>query len=601
MLTSDEQQRGNHYLRVMARLKPGVSPRQAQADLDVIATRIAAARQNRLPGSIRLVPLREQMEGSVRKILLILLGAVSFVLLIACANVANLQLARASARQKEIAIRAALGAGRRRVVRQLLTESVLLATFGGLLGTLFAWLLLKTASHAVPEGLPGDASSVDWPMLVYATAVSLITGILFGLAPALQSTSRELTGSLKQGGRSSASGGGFRLRGALMVSEVALSLVLLTGAGLLIRSFIRLLEVKPGFDTGRILTMFVALPHYAYRDAPQQVAFYQRALAELSAQPGVQAIGAIDDLPLTNDRDSGGFGVEGRPALTVDQLPTAQQRSVSPGYFKAMGVPLIAGRAFTDADADDSLPVILINQTLARRVFPDENPVGKRVTWGLPGPKSAWMTIVGVVGDVHDLGLDAVAEMELYQPFTQSTLPYMNLVIRTAGDPATLIPAVRSAWHGLDKNLPLTPPKPMEQVLAESIAARRFHMLLLSGFAAIALLLAAAGIYGVVSYSVAQRTNEIGLRMALGAAQSQVLKLVIGRSLMLTSIGVGVGLLAALGLTEFLSSMLFGVRAMDPLTLAAVSLVLALVATAASYIPAYRAMKVDPVVALRNE
>lgn len=601
VLTSDPAQLNNSFLYVVARLKPGISERQAQADLSVIDRRLASVWPQFFTGaSTHLVPLREQLVGGIRRILLVLLGAVSFVLLIACANVANLQLARSSAREKEIAIRSALGAGRRRVMRQLLTENLLLAAIGGVLGIGLAWALLRVCTAFAPAGQLPVSGRLDFVVLLYSLGASLATGVLFGFAPALESASLRLFESLKQGGRSTAGGGG-RFRAFLTMAEVALSLVLLVGAGLLIRSFTQLQAVRTGFDTRNVLTLFIHLPGYAYRDASQRVVFYHRALEELGALPGVTAIGGIDDLPLTGDRDSGALSVEGRPLVTVDKLPSPQQRSVSPGYFRAMKIPLVAGRVFTETDTAQSPPVILINQHMGAQIFPGENPIGKRVTWGVPGPNSVWMTIVGIVGDVRDLTLDSKPVDETYQPYTQSTLPYMDVVIRTAGDPANLAGTLRDTFHAMNRSLPLNAPQPMEQVLAQSIAGRRFQMVLLSLFAAIALLLAAIGIYGVVSYSVAQRTSEIGLRMALGAGRGHVLKLVIGRSLLLTAGGVGAGLLTAIGLTEFLSSLLFEVRAFDPLTFGGVAGVLAAVAVLASYLPARRAMRVDPVVALRNE
>jgi putative ABC transport system permease protein len=601
VLTNDPAQRNNSFLYVLGRLKPGISEQQAQADLKIVDRNLAAAWPQFLTGaSTRVVSLREQTVGDVRRVLLVLLGAVSFVLLIACANVANLQLARASAREKEIAIRTALGAGRRRVIRQLLTESLVLAVAGGVLGIGLAWMLLRLCTRFAPAGQLPVTGRVDLTVLLYSIGVSVITGVLFGLVPAMQSSSLRLMETLKQGGRSSAGGGG-SLRGALMVAEVALSLVLLAGAGLLIRSFVQLQAVRAGFDPRNVLTLFVHLPGYAYPDLPQRAAFYHRALQEIGSIPGVTAIGAIDDLPLAGDRDSGPLAVEGRPPVTVDRLPSPQQRSVSPGYFQAMQIPLVSGRAFSESDTAQSTPVMVINQSMARHLFPGENPIGRRVTWGLPGPSPAWMTIVGVVGDVRDLSLAARPVDEAYQPYPQATLPYMNLVIRTAGDPAALIVPVSTAFHALNRSLAVNTPQTMQHVLGESIAARRFQMLLLSLFAVIALVLAAVGIYGVVSYTVSRRTGEIGLRMALGAAAFDVARLVVGSCLRLTAIGVAAGLLAAAALTELVSSLLFEVHASDPLTLGGVALLLALVAVLASYIPARRAIRVDPVIALRNE
>ena len=603
LLTRDDSKRGYNYLKVLARLKPGVTLSRARASLAVITRRLEQQHPESNRGAaIKLVPLHEEIVGDVRKVLLILFGAVAFVLLIACANVANLQLARASARNKEIAIRAALGAGRHRVIGQLLTESLLLAVLGGALGTALASAGLRVLAALAPDSLPRDYShSLDWPVLACTLAISLGAGILFGLFPAVQSAASRWGDSLRQSGRTSnEASGGRRLRSLLMVSEVALSLVLLAGAGLLIRSFIGLIEVKPGFDADRILAVEIELPGYAYQTDRQRALLYRRVIERAAALPGVEAAGAIDDLPLTPDSDTTVFAAQGRPPVTVDKLPSAQMRSVTPAYFRAMGVPLLRGRVFSEADTATAPPVLLINQTLACAVFAGEDPIGKRVAFGLPDAQSVWMTIVGLVGEVRDMALESEAGPELYQPYQQYTLPYMNVVVRTAGDPGRLVAAVTGEVHSLDRNLPLRA-RPMNEVLATSIAKRRFNMFLLSLFAAAAVLLAGVGIYGVVSYSVSRRTGEIGLRIALGASRTDVLKLVIGQTLLLATAGVAAGLTAALGLTRLLSTMLYGVGSADPLTFAGVALVLTAVAALASYFPARRAMRVDPMSALRNE
>jgi predicted permease len=603
VLSRDNSKRGYNYLRVLARLKPGVTLSEARADLAIIGQHLQKQYPDVDSGtSTKLVPLQEQIVGDVRKVLLILLGAVAFVLLIACANVANLQLARASARHKEISIRVALGAGRRRVIGQMLTESLLLAVLGGTLGAGLAWLGLRALANLAPTVLPRDYShAMDPWVLACSLALSLGAGVLFGLAPALQSSSSQWSDSLKQGGRTSGdTGAGRRLRSLLMVSEVTLSLVLLTGAGLLIRSFIQLMDVKPGFDIAHVLAVPLSLPSYAYRTDAQRAELYRQAIQRVASLPGVESVGAIDDLPLTNDQDTSAFSVEGRPPVTVDRLPTTNTRSVTPGYFRAMGVPLVQGRTFTDADSATAPAVLLINQALARSIFSQEDPIGKRVTFGLPTPQSIWMTVIGVVGDVRDAALESEPEPEVYQPYQQYTLPYMNVVLRTAVDPNQLIQSVSREIHALDQNLPLEP-QAMASVVATSVDKRRFSMLLLSLFAGIALLLATVGIYGVISYSVTRRTGEIGLRMALGARRADVLKLVLGHSLLLTAAGVAAGVSVALGLTKLLSTMLYGVRATDPITLAGVALVLTIAAALASYVPARRAMKVDPMSSLRNE
>jgi predicted permease len=477
----------------------------------------------------------------------------------------------------------------------------LVALLGGVMGGAMAWWGLQGLAQFAPVALPRDyAHSMNGMVLGYTAAIALLTGILFGLAPALQSSSARLIDSLKQGGRtSSESGGGRRLRGFLMIAEVALSLVLLIGAGLLIRSFLLLVDVKPGFDAAHVLSVQISLPEYAYRDDRARVGFYRRALEKLRALPGVVGAGAIDDLPLTQDRDSSTIAVEGLPPSPPGQAPTVQVRSVTPDYFRAMGIPQLAGRAPSELDTSSAPPVVVVNQTLARRIFPKEDPIGRRLAFGVAG-QSPWMTIVGVVGDVHDTSLASQAEMEVYQPYQQSVAPYTNLVLRTPGDPAQLGPTVLRELHGIDKDLPLQT-QPMDAVTAASVAQRQFQMLLLSLFALLALVLAAVGIYGVVSYSVAQRINEIGVRMALGARRSDVLKLVVGHSLGRVATGAAFGLLASLILTKLLSAMLYGIGATDPLTLGAVVLLLAAVAALASYVPARRAMKVDPMTALRSE
>ncbi len=602
VLTRDDTQRGNSALRWIARLKRGVSPRQARTDLQAIAQRLARTYPQALSGlGVQVVPLREQRVGKVRPLLLILLGAVGFLLLIACANVASLQLARASTRQKEVALRQALGAGRRRVIRQLLTESLLLALLGGALGVLLARWGIGLLTGLAPANLPRESlGGLDPTVLGYSAALSLLTGVLFGLAPAFQSSAVALGETLKEGGRSAdeAAGGG-RLRGLLMVAEVALALVLLAGAGLLARSFVRLLAEKPGFDAEHVLTVFVSLPRYAYPDGQARSAFYRQAAARLAALPGVTAAAGIDDLPLTPDRDSSSFQVEGRPPLTPDRAPAAQIRTVTPGYFQALDIPLLRGRAASPTDTATAPPVLLINQALARRDFPGEDPVGKRIALDDPSPPR-WATIVGVVADVRDLGLEARPEPEIYLPYEQSPLSYINLTLRVEGDPGRLAAAARAELRGLDKGLPLPDPQPMGSVLAASIAQRRFSMLLLGLFALIALILAAVGIYGVISYAVARRTHEIGIRMALGARRADVLRLVLGRSLGLTACGVGVGLAGGLLLTELMAGLLYGVPPADLPTFAGVALLLASVAALASYLPARRAMGVDPAVALRD-
>jgi putative ABC transport system permease protein len=596
-----------NYLHAIARLKPGMTIAQGQVDLDAMDRELAREHPDTRAGvGSRLIPLHDQVVGDVRAVLWILFAAVGFVLLIACANVANLQLARASVRQKELVIRVALGASRARIVRQLLTESLLLALIGGGLGILVASWGISLLIGLAPSGLPRwHAFQIDTVVLAYALGASLLTGVLFGLAPALTSSSPRLSETLKEGGRTSAeSTGGHRFRSGLMIAEVALSVVLLTGAGLLIRSFIALLDVNPGFDTSHVFMLPTSLPAYAYPDAGRQAAFYHQAIDAARNVPGVEVAGAIDDLPLTNDSDASEIAVAGRPPLGLNQLPVAQVRSVSPDYFRTMAIPLLGGRTFTGQDIATTPGVVLLNQSAARRLFPSEDPIGQRLTLGAATATSQWLTIVGIVGDVRDLGLHKQAEMEVYQPYPQSTLPYMTLVVRTTGaasKPGALVATMRDAIHQLDPSLPLFEGQSMDSVLASSLAQRRFNMLLLGLLAGIALALAGVGIYGVIAYGVLRRRREIGVRMALGAQRRDVLTMVLGQSLTLTAIGIGVGGVAALSLTRFLSSLLYSIRPGDPVTFAGVAIVLASVALLASYLPARRAMRVDPTVALRQE
>jgi putative ABC transport system permease protein len=601
VLRRDNALRGTNYLRVIARLKPGVTLREAQGELDTITQRLATEHPELGGIGTRLIPLKEQIVGQIRLMLLLLLGAVGFVLLIACANVANLQLTRASGRQKEFAIRVALGASRGRVVRQLLTESVLLSLFGGALGVALGWWAMRLLAEPGLGGFGrGTANTMDLAVITYSLLISLLTGILFGLAPALQASSAGWSSSLKEGGRTSGAGGQ-RLRSLLTISEIAFALVLLIGAGLLLRSFGRLLKVEPGFDIKHVLTLRLSLPRYAYPVPDKQSAFYTATLERILSLPGVKAVGAIDDLPLTADRDSETFTIQGHEPVATNQLPTAEIRSVTPHYFQALDIPLIEGRAFGKEDTNTSTPVFMINQSLARHFFPNRSPVGQRITFDSPPATLHWSTIVGVVRDVHDLGLDLTPEFEIYQPYQQYTLPYMNLVVSTDGDPHGLAASVRNEIRALDKNLPVPMPEPMESIVASSIAQRRFNMIILAVFAGIGMLLAVVGIYGVMSYAVTQRTQEIGLRMALGAQKSDVLNLILKGGMKLALIGIAIGLAAAFWLTRLMTSLLFGVTHADAVTFVTVTIVLMFVALLGCYIPARRATKVDPLVALRYE
>ena len=603
--------RSHNYISVLARLKPGVTLRMAQADLDAITARLTAEYSHDMPGfGTRLVPLHEQIVGDIRPVLLILFGAVGFVLLISCANVANLQLARASTRQKEIAVRAALGASRGRLVRQLLTESMLLAVIGGALGLLIGSWGIKLLTGLQPASLlPVTNVTIDFTVLGYSLVLSVITGILFGFAPALQSKPKRLSETLKEGGRSSAAGdSGRRIRGLLTISEVALSLVLLIGAGLLIRSFVGLLMVDPGFETKNILTLPMDLPGYAYPEATRQAEFYTQVMERIKALPGVTAVGATSDLPPTANSSSSSFSIEGHaPLEQSDNSLSVEDRLATPDYFHVMGIPLTAGRAFSETDTSSAPPVGLINQSFARRFFPNENPIGQRLRFGSAKPSNPWITIVGVVGDVRGFGLDKQPNSEIYLAYQQpngwyfSQLPYLHLVVRTAGEPNSAAASVLGAVHKFDKNLPLPRAQTMEDILAASIGARRFNTILLGLFAGLATILAAVGIYGMISYSVAQRTHEIGIRMALGARRVDVIKLVLRNGMILALGGVAIGLAAAFALTRLMTTLLFGIKSTDAVTYAIVSVGLLAVALLACLIPARRATKVDPLVALRYE
>jgi putative ABC transport system permease protein len=600
-----ESTRGFGFLSAVGLLKPGVSVRQADDEMAVITARLRQqypeANNNRFD---RVESLRANIVGESGTALLLLLGAVGLVLLIACANVANLMLARAASRVKEVAVRLALGATRLRLVRQLLVESVLLALVGGGAGLLLGWWGVGMLRGLLPSDFPrAQAIGVDLRVLGFTFLVSLLTGVLFGLAPALRATKTDLNESLKEGGRGGAGDGrSSRVRSLLVVSEVALSLVLLVGAGLLFRSFLRLQEVELGFRPEHILTFSIAPSGPNFTRDPQYSAFYSQVAGRVGALPGVTAVGVINTLPLSKGPTSG-FQVEGQTQLPKDRWPRVNYRSVSPDYFRAVGVPVLKGRAFDAHDDPSAPPVVIVNQSLARRDFPGEDPVGKRINLGgvTSNGQPLWWEIVGVVGDVRSLELRSEAEPELYTSYLQDPFAGMSYVVRASVGPEGLIPSVREVVREVDRAQPVTDFREMEQIVNEAAAQPRFNSLLLAAFAGLSLLLAAAGIYGVMSYGVTQRTREIGLRMALGAQGRDVLRLVVGRGMGLTLLGVGLGLAASFGLTRVLRSLLFGVSETDPLTFAGVSLVLALVAFLACLVPARRAAKVDPMVALRYE
>ncbi|MGH9852315.1 MAG: ABC transporter permease [Blastocatellia bacterium] len=599
--------RGDHYLSVVARLKPGVSRQQAQAEMEAIAARLQQQypRTNTDQG-VALVPLREEFAGAIRKPLLILLGVVGFVLLIACANVTNLLLARATSRQKELTIRAALGASRLRLIRQLLTESILLALSGGAVGALLAIWGVDLLETLTPENLAqARGVVVDGRVLAFSAIISLLTGVVFGLAPALQVSRLNLTEALKEGGRSGVgSVGGSRLRGALVVGEIALSLVLLTGAGLMIKSFYRLTSVDPGFQPDKTLTMRMQLSGEKYGNPVKRRAFYDQMLQQVQSLPGVQQAGVITQLPLTTQGLSFSFSLEGQPPMPSANLPQAAFRVISQDYFRAMGIPLLGGRSFTPQDTADAQAVIVINRTMAERFWSGQEALGKRFKIGSSDSQNPWMVVVGVVGDVRQSSLDQALKPEMYVSHLQDRRFFAiprDLVVRTVSDPLAMAATVRAEIWKLDKDLPLFRVRTMEQILSASVAGQRFNMLLLAVFAALAMLLAAVGIYGLMSYATAQRTREIGVRLALGARASDVLRLVMKQGLILTISGVAVGLAGAFALTRVMTGLLFGVSATDPVTFTLIAALLTLVALVACWIPARRATKVDPMIALRCE
>ena len=595
--------RGTHFLLVMARLKPGISIARAQADLTAISSRLARQYPENIGWGAMVENLHARLMREARPALLVLLAAVGLVLLIACANLANLLVARGAARQKEIAIRTALGAGRLRVVRQMLTESLLLALLGGGLGLLLALWGVNLLNAIIPAGIqPLQAARADATVLGFTLLVSLATGVLFGLAPALNVSKPDLAQTLKEGGRSSSAAGRHgRLRDSLVVSEVALAMVLLAGAGLLIKSFMRLQQVDPGFRSESALTMELSLPQARYLKPQQRAAFYEQLLERIAGLPGVRAAGACTQLPLSGGETIWGLTIEGRPEPGPGEVLQAGHRSVSPDYFRAMSIPLRRGRYFTAQDREGAPGVVIINETMANRFWPNQDPIGKRIRLGAGRSGAPWIPIAGVVADVKYSGLDRQPGPEMFLPHLQNPSPRMAIVVRAATEPASLATALRSAVTALDRDQPVANIRTLEKIVSDSVAPRRLTMLLLGIFAALALVLAGVGLYGVISYSVTQRTHELGVRMALGAQPSEVLRLVIGHGMILTMIGVAIGLAGAFALTRFLSSLLFGVTARDPATFLAVALALASVALAACYIPARRATRVDPMVALRYE
>jgi putative ABC transport system permease protein len=604
-----------HDYRSIARLKTGITMAQAQAEMDTIARRLEKQYPEQKGWDVQLASLHEEVVGNTRPALLVLLAAVSMVLLIACANLANLQLGRVAAREKEIAVRSALGAGRQRVIRQLLTESILLAVAGGGAGLLLAAWGIALLKVLAPENTPGlGQAGVHTGVLGYTLVLSVLTGIAFGLMPALGASKVDLNQSLKESGRGTTAGRhSNRLRGLLVSAEFALALVLLVGAGLLIKTFVNLNQVDLGLDPHHVLTMRIALLGPGYQERSRQTAFFRQLLQKVGTLPSVTSVAVIDGAGLPPDGGNGdSFLIAGRPIPPPSEFPDAVNRVISPDYFRTMGIPLVRGRNFTEADNQAAPHVIIVNEKLAREHWPLGDPIGGQLTFpgienlDLPGGAKLQPTrfsIVGIVRGERNRGLEVEPEAEVYLPYSQQPTFYapQTLVARTSVDPQSLLPAIRHQVELLDKDQPISDVRTMDELVAQAEAGHRFPALLLGIFATLALVLAGVGIYGVTSYSVGQRLNELGIRMALGAQRTDVLRLVLGRGLALILIGIGMGLAAAFGLTHLMSSMLYGVRPTDLATFAVVSLVLAGVAMLASYIPARRAATVDPMVALRYE
>ena len=596
------QKRG-HWLPIVGRLKPGVSVAQAEAEMNAIEARLGKKYPDESAGwTVHLVPLHQVLVGNVKFSLLILLGAVGLVLLIACANIANLLLSRATSRAKEISVRFALGAGRARIIRQLLTESGVLGLLGGIAGILLAFWGVRVLASFLPSSVPEiNTVRVDSSVLVFALALSAIASFVFGLAPAFFAADPQLQASLKEGsGRSSQGGGRQTARNLLAAGELALAVVLLVGAGLLLRSFLMLTSVSPGFDFQHLVKADVSLPQYQYSTPQQWTAFCSQLLERIQAQPGLHDSALSVPLPLVQQRVILAFTIVGNPARP-GEVSTADYASVSPGYFRVMGIPLLHGRVFNLQDSFSAPDVTIISEALAQQYFPNQDPLGKRMLFGFPPGHDVEREIVGIVGDVRDKSLSAEPGPLMYVPFSQAPFWGSGVVVKSTLSPSSIAAAIRQEVWNMDKDLPVTDIQPVSAEVDASVAQPRFRTWLLSLFGALALVLAAAGIFGVISYSVASRTREIGIRVALGATPRKVLLLIFAESAKVILLGLAVGIPSALALSRFLSSLLFAARPGDPLTFAGVAFLLTVVALAACYIPARRAMRVDPVVALRYE
>ncbi|HJX92784.1 MAG TPA: ABC transporter permease, partial [Pyrinomonadaceae bacterium] len=603
MDAKQKQEQGDENYNLVARLKPGASIAQAQSELDIATRRLAEQFPDRYPASRRfsfsIKPLLEQVVGDVRRPLIVLLAAVGCVLLIACANVANLLLTRATVREREIAIRSALGAARVRLIRQLLTESVLLSVVGGVVGLVLAYWMLGALRWLSPSNIPRVPSiHMDSRVLAFTFAIAVLTGILFGMVPALQTSRMNLSEALKEGARNVTGGRHERLRKLLVVSELALSLVLLISAGLLIRSFISVERVNPGFNAQNVLGMRLSVAGTSYKGDRREI-FYRELLERVRRLPGVTSASIADNLPLSGGIGWGGITIEGYQPSAGQEMIQSDARVAGVGYFETMMIPLINGRLFDEHDTEKSSQVIIIDEKMARNYWPNSNPIGGRIKFGSES-ENPWMTIVGVVGAVKQYDLESESRVTMYMPTAQAMGGTMYLVARTTV-PSSVAATITSEVRSMDPNVPIFDVKTMDQRLSESLGRRRFAMLALGLFAGFALLLAIIGIYSVISYSVAQRTNELGIRLALGASQVDVLRLVLSAGFRLALIGIAVGVVLSFAVTRFLSSLLFGVRTTDLFTFSALSILLIVVSLIACYLPARRATKVDPLVALRYE
>ncbi|MCA1566100.1 MAG: ABC transporter permease [Acidobacteria bacterium] len=596
---ADWTARGSRFMTAIGRLKGGVSIEQANADLNGIAGRLALQHAQNIGWGAKVISLQEQMVGPIKLALLVLFGTVGFVLLIACTNVANLLLARAATRQKEIAVRVALGAGRPRLIRQLLTESLVLAIAGGALGLLLAVWGVNILVSISPQDIALPTQfGLDVRVIVFTLLVSFVTAIIFGLVPALQASKVNLNDVIKEGGRSS-TGNGQRVRNILVVVEIALAAILLVGAGLMVKSFTRLENVNPGFDAKNIMTFQYTLPISKYPDDPEVIAFNRQLIERLKSLPGVETVSGTTVLPLGKASNYTSFEIEGRQPQPPGQFLLSEHIGIFPDYFKLMRVPLLKGREFTEQDTKQSAPVVIINEAMASHFWPNEDALGKRIK--IDYDQGVAREVVGIVNNVKNFGLDAEPKPEMYVSQNQFPFQATFLAVRSTVDPQSLSAPISREVMALDKDQPIYNVRTMEQVLDASLARQRFNMLLMSCFAVVAAILAAIGLYGVMAYSVAQRTHEIGVRMALGARQGDILRLIVGQGLKLAAIGIAVGLFGAFALTRIIESLLYGVSTTDPITFGGIALLLMAVALLSSFIPARRAIKVDPMIALRYD